>query len=82
MLIQIVDATILVLVIAIIARSLCSYFMDPRNAIYEFLFTITEPILRPLRSVMPRMGMLDLTPMAAILILQFVIRPIAHAALS
>ena len=81
-LLQIVDSTILVLVIAIIARSLCSYFMDPRNAVYEFLYTITEPLLGPLRAIMPRMGMFDLTPMAAILLLQFVVRPIVHAALS
>ena len=81
-LLQIVDSTILVFVIAIIARSLCSYFMDPRNAIYEFLYTITEPLLAPLRKIMPRMGMFDLTPMAAILLLQFVVRPLAHAALS
>ena len=81
-LLQIVDSTILVLVFAIIGRSLCSYFMDPRNAIYEFLYTITEPLLAPLRRIMPRMGMFDLTPMAAILLLQFVVRPLAHALIS
>jgi YggT family protein len=81
-LLQIIDSTILVLVIAIIARSLCSYFMDPRNAVYQFLFSITEPFLAPLRAIMPRMGMFDLTPMAAILILQFVVRPVLHAALT
>ena len=81
-LLQIVDSTIFVFVIAIIARSLCSYFMDPRNAIYEFLYTITEPLLAPLRSIMPRMGMFDLTPMAAILLLQFVARPLLRALLT
>lgn len=82
MLLQIVDSTILVLVFAIIGRALCSFFMDPRNPIFEFLVSITEPLLAPLRAIMPRMGMFDLTPMAAILILQFLVRPLAHALLS
>ena len=82
MLLQIADATITVLVLAIFARSICSFFMDPRNPIFDFLLTVTEPILAPIRSVMPRMGMFDLSPMAAIILLQFLIRPVVHAALS
>jgi YggT family protein len=78
-LLQIVDSTIFVLTIAIVARSLLSFFMDPRHVIFEFLATITEPILRPIRSVMPRMGMFDLSPLVAILLLEFAVRPIAHA---
>ena len=67
---QIVDTTIFILILAIVARSLLTFFpVDPRNVAYEFLYTVTEPILRPLRHVVPRMGMLDLTPMAAVFIL-------------
>jgi YggT family protein len=71
---EIVQATILVLTIAIIARALMSWFpnVDPHNPIAEFLITITEPILAPIRSVMPRMGMIDLTPMVAIILLQVI----------
>jgi YggT family protein len=72
---QIVDKTILVLTLAIIARSLMSWFpVDPRNPIAEFLITVTEPILAPIRRIMPRMGAFDLTPMAAILLLIFLRR--------
>jgi YggT family protein len=71
---QIVDKTALVLTIAIIARALLSWFpnIDPRNPLVEFLIGITEPILAPIRSIMPRMGMLDLTPMVAIIVLQVI----------
>ncbi len=71
---DIIAATIYVLTIAIILRALLSWFpnIDPRNPIVEFLITITEPILAPIRSVMPRMGMLDLTPMVAIILLQVI----------
>jgi YggT family protein len=72
---NIIDKTFLVLTIAIIARALITWvpnLIDPRGGIAEFLFTITEPILAPIRSVMPRMGMFDLTPMIAIILLQVI----------
>jgi YggT family protein len=72
---NIIDKTFLVLTIAIIARALITWvpnLIDPRGPIAEFLYTITEPILAPIRSVMPRLGMIDLTPMIAIILLQVV----------
>ncbi len=33
------------------------------------LFRVTEPIIEPLRRVMPNTGMMDLSPMAAIIML-------------
>lgn len=33
------------------------------------LFRVTEPIIDPLRKVMPNTGMMDLSPMAAIIML-------------
>jgi YggT family protein len=36
---------------------------------FNVLFQITEPFLAPLRRVLPRMGMLDLSPMVAIILL-------------
>jgi YggT family protein len=59
-----------VLMWAIVARSLLSWFpMDPSNPLVQLLNAVTEPILQPLRRIVPRMGMIDITPMAAILIL-------------
>ncbi len=43
--------------------------MDPENPIYGVGHEITEPILAPIRRYMPRMGMLDLTPMIAFFLL-------------
>lgn len=75
----IIDRTIFVLILAIIARSLLSFFMDPRHVVFEFLATITEPILAPIRRVMPRMGMFDLSPLVAIILLQVIGRVIHNA---
>jgi YggT family protein len=37
-----------------------------------FLHDITEPILAPIRQMMPRLGMLDLSPLVAIILIQLV----------
>ena len=46
--------------------------MDPRNPVAIFLHDITEPILSPIRQFMQRLGMLDLSPLMAIILLQVV----------
>jgi YggT family protein len=37
----------------------------------DFLYRITEPLLRPIRSVMPDLGGIDLSPVILILIIIF-----------
>ena len=37
-----------------------------------FLHDITEPILSPLRQFLPRLGMLDLSPLLAIILLNLI----------
>ena len=67
-----------VLVIAIILRSIFTWFVQPgqENALLRILLDVTEPMLRPLRRVMPQMGMLDLSPFVAILLIQYVFAPV------
>ncbi len=43
--------------------------MDTRNPVVIFLHEITEPILAPIRRFIPPMGMLDLSPLMAIILL-------------
>ncbi len=62
-----------ILQIAIIGRAIISWFpVSPENPLVRVLNEITEPVLAPLRRVVPRFGMLDLTPMIAIIILMVV----------
>jgi YggT family protein len=57
---------------AIFLRAIFSWFVPPGsdNIIMRFLRDITEPILAPIRKVMPSMGMLDLSPFVAMILLQ------------
>jgi YggT family protein len=41
------------------------------SVIGDFLYRITEPLLRPIRSVLPNFGGLDISPIILILILYF-----------
>ena len=60
------------LAIALLIRALLSWVVrDRNNPVVRALDTITEPILQPLRRIMPRTGMIDLTPMVAMLLLFF-----------
>jgi YggT family protein len=40
--------------------------------IADFLYRITEPVLRPIRSFMPNLGGLDISPVILILIIFFI----------
>ena len=51
----------------IIGRALISWVNpDPRNPIVRFLHNATEPILYPVRRLLPYMGGLDLSPLVVI----------------
>jgi len=40
--------------------------------IADFLYRITEPVLRPIRGMMPNLGGLDISPVILILIIYFI----------
>lgn len=59
----------------LIARIILSWFpLDPFNPIISFLNQVTEPLLAPLRRLPLQVGMLDLTPLVAFVILIFIQR--------
>jgi len=43
--------------------------VDPYHPLARFLYNSTEPLLAPLRARIPPVGMIDISPMAALLIL-------------
>jgi YggT family protein len=61
----------------IIAAALISWVSpDPRNPIVVFLRRVTEPVLEPVRRLLPpwKTGGLDLSPMIVLIAIQFVQR--------
>ena len=62
-----------VLTLLLVGRALLSWF-DPgmRSRVGRILVDITEPILGPIRRLLPSMGGLDFSPIIAIIGLQFI----------
>jgi YggT family protein len=54
----------------VIARSLLSWFPNARgNALADIVYQITDPILLPLQRIVPRIGIIDISPMIATILL-------------
>ncbi|MDB5592695.1 YggT family protein [Enterovirga sp.] len=49
---------------------------DVVRTIWNFLFQITEPVLRPIRSLLPHLGGIDISPIILILLIFFIQRVI------
>ncbi len=53
----------------LLARVLLSWFpdIDRSNPIVRFLYDVTEPVLQPVRNMLPQTGMIDFSPLIVFL---------------
>jgi YggT family protein len=84
-LIEVIELVLQLYVYLLIASAILSWLIafnvvNTRNqfvaAVAEFLYRITEPVLAPIRSVLPNFGGLDISPIILILIIYFIQRVI------
>jgi YggT family protein len=56
----------------LLARVILSWFpnVDRSNPLIQLVYDITEPILRPVRDMLPQSGMIDFSPLVVFLIIQ------------
>lgn len=81
MLVSIVAYLVQFLGFAVFARSIISWFpIDKNGPIFQALAAITDPILDPLRRVIPPIGMIDISPMVAMLALFFLANVLTNLA--
>jgi len=68
------DLLTTILTFALFARAIISWFPGiPRtNPLVEVLYQITEPVLAPIRRVLPSMGSMDFSPLVAFFLLQII----------
>jgi YggT family protein len=63
-----------ILLLAILVRVVLTWFpVDQNNRIIRIINEVTEPVLAPFRRVIPRIGMFDLSPIAAMLVIQVIL---------
>ena len=71
--IEIVNVLGTFLYVAVFARIIISWFpMPANNPIMVLIYTVTEPILAPIRRYVPKFGAFDFTPMIAMLLILFI----------
>lgn len=56
------------LVLVIIIKVFLSYFMAPYHPVRMFFDRLVEPMLVPIRRILPSTGMIDFSPMVLILL--------------
>jgi YggT family protein len=54
--------------------------LDTRNrlvwSVSDFLYRVTDPVIRPIRNVLPTLGGIDFSPMVVLLVIQFILIPL------
>jgi YggT family protein len=72
-----VELFALVISLLVLGRVLVSWIdTGRRSQLSTFLFAATEPILAPIRRLLPQTGMLDLSPMIVLLVLGAVLQAV------
>jgi YggT family protein len=56
--------------------------LDTRNRLVwmigDFLYRITDPVLRPVRNLLPHLGGIDISPLIVLAVIQLVIVPLLY----
>ncbi len=71
---NVLDIALTVYMWVIIVSALISWVNpDPYNPIVRFLYSVTDPVLRPIRNIIGyRLGPIDISPLIIILIIVFI----------
>ena len=69
-LILFINAISQLLVLLVIVSVILSYFMDPYHPVRRAIDGVVEPMLSPIRRVVPLVGMIDFSPLVLIILIQ------------
>jgi YggT family protein len=70
-LVAVVQAIFEIYSFILLARVLLSWFqVDPNNPIVQALYSLTEPVLAPIRRLMPPAGPMDFSPIVAFILIR------------
>ena len=60
------------IILLVFVSVILSYFMDPYHPVRRGVDRIVEPMLAPLRRIVPLVGMLDFSPLILIILIQVI----------
>lgn len=56
----------------VLADVIASYFLDPFHTVRKFLDNLVQPLLSPIRRLLPPTGMIDLSPLILLILLEVI----------
>ncbi len=69
---KVLDMVLTIYIWIIVIRALISWVNpDPYNPVVQFLYRVTEPVLRPIRRWLPNIG-IDFSPVVVIAVIIFI----------
>lgn len=77
---ELVELTLWIFIIAVFVRVLASWFASPYGGhpLMDVLISLTEPLMRPARRLIPAVSGIDLSPIAVLLFLQILLLLLAN----
>jgi len=63
-----------VITLLVLAHVILSYFMSPFHPIRQMVDRLVEPMLAPIRRIIPQAGMLDFSPLVLLILVQVIQR--------
>ena len=71
-LIQFINIFSELLVVLVLAHVILSYFMSPDQPVRSMVDRLVDPLLNPIRRVVPSIGMIDFSPLILIILVQLI----------
>lgn len=68
--IWLINIFVQVITLLVIIHVFISYFMSPYHPLRVMISRFVEPMLRPIRNILPSTGMLDFSPIVLLILVQ------------
>ena len=69
--VRLIDTLVNLFSLAILIRVILSWVrLDPYHPVSVFIHQVTEPVLAPIRRFLPSTGMIDFSPLVALVLIQ------------
>ena len=81
-LVQVIGLITNIFVLLIFAWAILTWIMPPYNPVREALDRIMEPMLAPIRRVVPMAGMMDFSPLILMVLVELISRVLINIVLS
>lgn len=79
---RIINFFVQLITLLVIIKVFLSYFMSPYHPVRSYVDRFVDPLLRPVRRFIPPIGMIDLSPIILLIIVQILGRILISLLLS